>query len=126
MLPERDQNYLEMKCLNFEVVPNPSNGAEHFLIIKDFNMGQHYNPPTVELLIVIPAGYPTSPLDMFWVHPFVTKQDGSLPAQATEKMTVEGKVWQRFSRHREVPWRPYVDGVAVHMNFIRCDLNMGR
>ena len=75
------------------------------------------------LLIMIPAGYPNSNVDMFWTSPEVTLVDGSVP-KATEHRETHGEiVWQRWSRH--IVWRAGVDDMRSFLASTKRELAQG-
>ena len=69
-------------------------------------------------MLLIPSGYPTSPIDMFYFRPPILRIDGGEIASLADE-THFGRIWQRWSRHY-LPdqWRDGVDNVATHIAFI--------
>ena len=51
-----------------------------------------------DLLVVAHPSYPNPKMDMFWVDPAITLQDGRAP-NATGSASKFGKTWQQFSWH---------------------------
>lgn len=125
LLPQNEVNYLLDQGMTFHLVPNPENPAEKFLIIDNFDLGEHYAPRQVRLLVKIPQGFPVAEMDMFWVQPAVQKVTGEVP-QCTLMETYMGSTWQRFSRHRDPnTWNPVLGGLRCHFAFIKEALRKG-
>ena len=101
-----------------------SEGDNSYLIIRNFNLpsgyqwlpfpgelpGQHN---TREFMLVIPASYPATPLEMFYLCPSIRKINHQ-PINALHSVTHLDKKWQCWSRH--YPWQAGVDNVATHIN----------
>jgi hypothetical protein len=128
VLPEAECEFLQEKGWDVEFWQNPVSTQQHerhLLIVKNFDLGEHYNPRTVDLLIKVPQGFPQAAPDMFWVYPRVTKTSGQQPAQAEYMETILDRTWQRFSRHYSSGWHPIAGGLRTHFAFIRAALNKG-
>jgi hypothetical protein len=56
---------------------------------------------------------------MAYFYPALARANGR-PIPATTTDTFDGKVWQRWSRHRTSanPWRPGIDNLATHFGLI--------
>jgi hypothetical protein len=121
-LIESDQEYLEAKAYNFEVV---TQGAELHVVIHDFPLPAAYSERSVDLLVRLPAGYPNAGLDMFWTIPRVTLANGQIPVAAAVNENHGGRNWQRWSRHWTTPWRPGVDGLGAFLVAVRNELEKG-
>ncbi len=63
------------------------------------------------------SGYPIAALDMVYVFPALVRRDGRPIPQTNAVQQLDGKSWQRWSRHRtaENPWRPGEDCVEHHI-----------
>jgi hypothetical protein len=71
--------------------------------------------------VLISGGYPEAQLDMFFLHPAVSRTDG-VPIPASEnQQALDGRTFQRWSRHRpgDEPWRPGVDDLETHLVLTR-------
>ncbi|HEV2523428.1 MAG TPA: E2/UBC family protein [Candidatus Acidoferrales bacterium] len=88
------------------------------LILKNFGLGEGYNPATADLLLRIPRSYPDAGPDMFWLNPRVTLVNGACPQAADANENHLGRTWQRFSWHRS-QWKPAVDNIHGQIEFIR-------
>lgn len=115
-LPEQDSSFLLSKDLEWETVNET--GAQWVLIHK-FPVPIGYNVDETAIAIMIPPGYPISQLDMVWFFPELSRLD-SKPIGALSLQTIDGKPFQRWSRHRtaENPWRPGLDDLSVHLSLI--------
>jgi len=89
--------------------------VKHGLIIEDFPIPKGYTTEKSTLMLLIPIGYPGSPLDMFYFWRPLEKSDGS-PISCLNSETHFGKEWQRWSRHYD--WKPGHDSIARHIEFI--------
>lgn len=119
-LPSLDKDYLDLKKVeyNFDVV----NGAIH-LRIQNYPLPAQYNIRSVELLIIIPAGYPNAQLDMFYTKPDVKLLNGNWPLKADVHETHNGQVWQRWSRHINSGWRVGVDSLKTFLRGIEKEIS---
>lgn len=90
-------------------------GGKFGLLILQFSVPEDFVQPTSDLLILIPAGYPASPLDMFYFDPPLRNADGrDAGALATEEHF--GRHWQRWSRHYQ--WVPGQDDLTRHVEYV--------
>jgi len=117
-LPEEDVAYLDSIGLNWETYRESN---QEWLIVHDYCLPEGYNVSVVDVLINITSGYPIAPLDMAYFNPSLLKKDGS-SIKATEAIiTIDGKTWQRWSRHRTAqnPWQPGIDNIITHFLSIK-------
>lgn len=92
-------------------------GGWTLLVLSEYELPQGYHPDRVRLLLKLPPTFPDAAPDMFWVHPAVRAQNGSLP-RATSTEHLLGEEWQRFSWHlAEGAWKP---GVSTLRDYLRC------
>lgn len=113
-LPEEDLEFLNSDFQDrWEPVEERDKSG---LIIRNYNLPRGYAPEEVELMLLIPAEYPLSGLDMFYFSPEASRADG-LPIGALASETHFGVVWQRWSRH--YAWRPGEDNIATHITAMR-------
>ena len=120
-LPEDDVAFLASLGLTWSVTPE--NEQAGFLEIENFDVsGGGFTPTSTTLMIRIPALYNTTPLDMWFCNPPITR-NGQFPSQADVMETYLGRAWQRFSRHfPSGSWRPGVDGIRSLFRFIEQEL----
>lgn len=113
VLPEVDAEHLKAMGLEWETIKE---GNIHWLLIYKFPVPSGFNVKEVTLALMIQPGYPVAQLDMAYFYPHLQllsqKQIGALSFQP-----IEGKVYQRWSRHRTPtnPWRPGIDDLSTHL-----------
>jgi hypothetical protein len=123
-LPEQDREFLEEKYPTYDVLEHE---AELLVVLPAYDFPAAYNPRTADLMIVVPAGYPNAPLDMFWTFPNVMLANGSWPQNCASHATYANKSWQRWSRHffDTTPWRIGVDNLRTFTATIRKEIAKG-
>lgn len=115
-LPEQDLAYLDGLGLQWETV---SDGGMNWVVIHNYPVPPGYNVNEVTIAVKIEAGYPRAQLDMAYFFPALSRQDGH-PINAITHQSIEGKQFQRWSRHRtgQNPWREGVDDLSTHMTLV--------
>ncbi len=115
-LPEEDRDWLEARGTPFECVKE--NGVLR-VVLHSLGLPVGYQVGEVAANVRIDAGYPDTQIDMVYFYPPLQRQDGR-PINALATDNFDGKVWQRWSRHRTPanPWRPGVDGLATHFALV--------
>ncbi len=108
-LPPDDLEYLETKGIVFEQCEE---GNKKGIIIRGWKLPEEmYDVDRVDVLIIIPNGYPDVRPDMFHLMPWVKLLTGNkYPTKADQAVTFDGQSWQRWSRHCD-DWRPGIDGI---------------
>ena len=113
-LPEEDEEDLNARGLPWETILE---GGSRWLLINDYKLPPGYDRATVSVALLIPPGYPDTQIDMVYFFPGLSNGRfiNALSAQA-----IDGKAWQRWSRHRTAqnPWRPGLDGVSTHLGCV--------
>ncbi len=94
-----------------------SENSKNGLVIRNYNLPEDYIPNKSDLMVLIPPGYPVSPIDMFYFSPGVRRKDGRSIEALAEENHFE-KTWQRWSRHYQDQWRPGIDNVATHIIYV--------
>lgn len=118
-LLEGDERYLNDKGYDWELI---SEGPNELLVLKGVSIdGAKFDRAVTDVLIVIPPQYNTSPLDMWFVEPWIRLKNGSFPPQAEVPVQFLGRTWQRFSRHLP-SWRPGVDNLTTLLVFVAREL----
>ena len=115
LLPE-DEQFLNDYGLPWETVVDGS----QWVLIHDFPTYGPYDHATVAAAIRLETGYPNTALDMVYFSPSLARQDG-IRINATEvQQSLDGKSFQRWSRHRtpQNPWKPGQDSVGTHIFLI--------
>jgi hypothetical protein len=108
-LPPRDAVYLEGRGIMYE---EASDTGQVGIILKDLPLPEgKYLATTVNVLIMLPPGYPDCPPDMFYCLPWLKLlPNGNDPRAASVEQSFHGFIWQRWSRHNN-EWRPGIDGL---------------
>jgi hypothetical protein len=115
-LPSEDAEWLESIGHRYELVQE---GAVLRVVVYDWAVPSGYTENKVDVHVRIEPGYPDTQIDMVYFHPALARADGkSIGAASSESF--DGKVWQRWSRHRTPanPWRPGVDMLSTHFALI--------
>ena len=122
LLPEEDIEFLETTGLEWEAVTEKNIKR---VIIRKLPTPSGYKSEHVDLNVRIEAAYPDTQIDMVYFHPPIVRADNK-PISATADDAFEGKVWQRWSRHRTAqnPWRPGLDNLGTHIVLVKEWLNL--
>ena len=113
-LPPVDVEYLDIHHPNWETIRQPNS---NWLLIDGFPVPTGYSIETTTVALRIEPGYPDTQIDMSYFCPALQRRDGKV-IPATESMeSLDGKSFQRWSRHRteQNPWRPGIDDVSTHL-----------
>ena len=115
-LPEADEAHLNARGLPWETVVV---GGSRWLLVHDYLITTGYNHATASVALLIPPGYADTPIDMVYFFPHLALASGR-GINALSPHTLDGKVWQRWSRHRTPanPWRPGIDDVSTHLMLV--------
>jgi Prokaryotic E2 family E/Multiubiquitin len=94
-------------------------GTLSWLIFRDLEIPNGYHVSKADAAILIPPHYPTVQLDMIYFSPALVRADGKMIRQLSIQ-TIEGKVYQRWSRHRTAlnKWNPEIDNVESHLDLM--------
>jgi hypothetical protein len=111
-LPAGDESFLSAQGFLWETLRTPQG---NFLIIHDYPITDGYLQEKALLALLIPASYTAGEIDMVYFHPELqTKSNRAIGALTT--CTIDGRVFQRWSRHRAPgEWVPGVDNVSTHL-----------
>lgn len=115
-LLEEDELFLKEYGLQWEAIMDGS----PWILIHKFTVPAGYNHSQVTAAIRIETGYPNAQLDMVYFYPALARTDGK-PIGATDAVqALDGKNFQRWSRHRtsQNPWVPGRDGLGTHVILI--------
>lgn len=115
-LPMADQEYLANKGIPFcEAEYSGQKGV--ILSSIHLPLGK-FDAQVVDVLILLPGGYPDVSPDMFYTFPWIRiAQAGRYPKAADQPLTFLDKTWQRWSRHSN-EWRPGRDGIQTMLKRI--------
>lgn len=117
-LPEEDRGHLEFlenQGLSWEAIVE---GNAKWLIIHNWAVPAGYNHGQVSLALSIPTAYPDAQIDMVYFFPALQRKDGQSIKATASMQSIDGKAWQRWSRHRtgQNPWRPGIDNLSTHLS----------
>src|SRR5258708_495793 len=119
-LPQRDRGYLAERGYSFSEIED---GGQKALVLHDVSLpAGRYDVATVDVLVLLPPGFPDVGPDMFYTNPWVRLvPQGCHPKAADQPQPFQGKPWQRWSRHSS-EWRAGRDGIhtvitRVHYSF---------
>lgn len=115
-LPAEDAQFLEDYGLPWETITDGS----QWVLLHDFPTGKGYNHSKVTAAIRIETGYPHAALDMVYFFPALARLDGKAIGATQAIQQIEGKPFQRWSRHRTAqnPWIIGQDNVGSHIILI--------
>ena len=118
VLPESDVESLDAMGMPWETL-SVGNGA--WFLLHEWETHEHFTEPVVSVAVQIPSGYPAAALDMAFFHPPVVRKDGKSIPNANASITVDGKTWQRWSRHYTAanPWKPGEYNLLTHLQLVR-------
>lgn len=114
-LPEDDVLQLDSAGYQWETIPG------NWLLVHEFPVPAGYNTATASVAVQIPSGYPTAQLDMAFFHPALQLTSGRRIPNTEVSMPVDGKHWQRWSRHYspQNPWRAGEYNILTHLQLVR-------
>lgn len=115
-LPPDDVKFLDEYELPWETIVDGS----RWVLVHDLLVPVGYNHPKVIAAIRIETGYPAAALDMVYFFPALHRKDGRPIGNADVQQPLDGKTFQRWSRHRtdKNPWRPNQDNIGSHIFLI--------
>lgn len=115
-LPEEDQRFLTEYGLPWETIIDGS----PWVLVHQFPTHEGYTVVNATAAIRIETGYPRTALDMVYFHPHIKRKDGQLIRATDAIQRLDGKDFQRWSRHRtgQHPWREGIDNLGNHILLI--------
>lgn len=115
-LLEEDEAFLNDYGLTWETL----NDGSLWVLIHRFPTPKGYNEDYVTVAIRIETGYPNAQLDMAYFYPALTRLDGKPIGATNATQAIDGKNFQRWSRHRtpQNPWIAGRDGLGTHVILI--------
>ncbi len=113
LLPEEDMDFLSAYSEDWETIVE---SGHQWVIFYNYPVPEGYNESSIVLALRIDRGYPTSQIDMAYFSPPLKRLDNK-PIGALANQPLEGKIFQRWSRHRtgQNPWRPGLDNLETHL-----------
>lgn len=111
-----DEKFLEDYGLPWETVVDGS----QWVLIHDFPTHDGYNHTIVTVAIRMETGYPMTELNMVYFFPALARKDGKSIGATESPQQLDGKTFQRWSRHRTSnnPWKPGEDNLGSHIILI--------
>ena len=111
-----DSDFLNEYGCEWETV----NDGSQWVLLNQFPLPIDYAQDHVVVAIRLEAGYPDAQLDMVYFHPELTRIDGNLIRKSNCTQVIEGRSFQRWSRHRtpQNPWIPGQDSLGTHIMLI--------
>ncbi|ODA68965.1 hypothetical protein A7A08_00799 [Methyloligella halotolerans] len=112
LLPQ-DREFLNEYGLPWEAITDGS----QWVLVHEFPTHEGYNHPKVTAAIRMETAYPNAELNMVYFYPALTRKDGRGIGATQATQTIDGKVYQRWSRHRTAqnPWKVGRDYLGTHI-----------
>jgi len=113
ILPEEDVDFLVSLGKDWETIKD---GNLEWLLVYGYPVPDGYNVKEADIAVMITPAYPTAQLDMAYFNPGLNRINGIVINATQCHQMIDGKSWQRWSRHRtpENPWRPGIDNLMTH------------
>jgi len=105
-LPAADEEFLDSLGLVWEAVVESN---MRWIIVHGLALPEGYQCRVVDVAFQIVPGYPPGALDMAFFHPPLTRRDQRAIPNVQASVSLDGKPWQQWSRHRTA-FNPWVDG----------------
>jgi hypothetical protein len=120
-LPEADREYLERAGFAYRVFEEAGTLNVELL---DFPLPDGLSARSANVLFRLAPSYSDTPPDMWWIIPHLTPVGGgTIPATEVIE-TVDGRSWQRWSRHLDpAVWQSGIDGLESYIRLLRNELN---
>jgi hypothetical protein len=117
-LPEEDLAALDADGRQWETIRD---GNSMWLLVHGFPLPSGFMIEEASVAVGIPSGYPSAQLDMVFFHPAIQRIDGKKIPATEATQTVDGRPWQRWSRHYTSanPWKAGEYNVATHLQLAR-------
>jgi hypothetical protein len=108
-----DESFLKEYGLPWETIVDGS----LWVLLHDFPTHQGYNHPVAIAAIRMETGYPNAELNMVYFHPALARTDGKSIGATEAVQQIDGKSFQRWSRHRtsQNPWKAGHDSLGTHI-----------
>jgi len=113
----KDTEYLNHVFGNFRTIIEQN---RRWLIVDNYQLPEGYNHQVISIALEIPTAYPQAEIDMFYTYPRIQLSTGAIPSCTEVDQPIEGKPYQRWSRHRSYlsAWNPACDNVITHFALI--------
>jgi hypothetical protein len=118
-LLSEDFNYLKSHSNVDFITDGAGQNGTSWLIIRSFPIPKGYNVETADIAFFVPVNYPAGGLDMIYFYPHLRRIDGK-PIGALASQNIEGKEYQRWSRHRTQlnRWDHETDNLESHIDLM--------
>lgn len=116
-LSSEDASFLDREAASWESIRDAN---MMWVLIHEHNVPDGYAQDKVTVAICIPQNYPEAQLDMAYFHPSLTRKDGKPIPQTEHLQPIDGKQYQRWSRHYtpQNPWKPGEHSLETHYYLI--------
>lgn len=122
LLPAADIQHLRARRLNFRA---STSGNFIDVVIAGYRLPAGFDHDASDLLVRLPAnGWPDVKPDMWWFDPWIKiAATGGYPPAADTPEVIEGRRWQRWSRHFSASsWQPGLDGLGTYLAMVDREL----
>lgn len=116
------EDEIEFLNLNYPEWEHIIQDKSRWLLIHNFPIPEGYTITKTTAAIYIPDHYPQSSLDMVYFYPHIIRKDGKTINCTDHYMIIEGKSFQRWSRHYNY-WNQQAHSIATHCLEIKHWLN---
>lgn len=108
-----DQRFLDEYGLPWETLVD----GPQWVLVHDLPTVAGYNHSRVTAAIRLETGYPNTELNMVYFFPALARADGKAIGATQATQQIDGKVFQRWSRHRTAqnPWKAGRDNIGTHL-----------
>jgi hypothetical protein len=113
LLP-RDDKYLDGLGITWHTVMD----GGRWLLLDNYPLPKGYAQTCCTIAISVPGPYPAAQLDMFYCHPPLARVSSTPIPQTEHTQIIDGRPFQRWSRHHAAPWAPDTDCVRTHMGLV--------
>lgn len=110
----KDSAFLDQLGYEWDTIDD----GRRWIVVRNYPLPSGYQVQCCALALDIPAGYPTSEIDMFYCDPPLRLPAGNEPACADVRQRIEGRDYQRWSRHRDPGTWSSDDCVATHFGLV--------
>jgi hypothetical protein len=118
-LPPEDAEGLNAQGWTWETICEEN---RQWLVVRGWSLPDGYNKQASDVALLIGPSYPTTQIDMAYFHPVLLPANGKTLKACDSRQAIEGKQWQRWSRHRvhgQKEWREGIDNVVTHLIQVR-------
>jgi len=104
-----DRRRQEIELLRRKYVSVTCSDSLDWIRFEGFNLPPGWNRNKTCVLVLVPAGYPVTPPDNFYVPIGLRTALGNPPSNYTESQSLLGEQWGQFSLHVDGEWKPSAD-----------------